>query len=380
MPHRRAKKRNHAQFTSDSAPDVNLMGVGTALAQLRASNNESQTHHPDQPASDSEEWQVIGKGGKKLKKTYPGFVYSDSYRMQSNIRIADFQNLLLYCLADGPSPQWIGLQHHKMVNKAVVIFVPGLEKGMFDGTIPLEEDLRAKQSVDPNGSDESLTLPNTLDSAYLSTNASPDDYLPQKLDRESLPISLQSLADIFSHIWPVKSPGDDRMGKVHSPLQAMLQAPIPKTYEEKMADKKTKGPKPAREGKSWVSQRTRITEYISSIEDLQDSEYVVHPSCFLTEEERQDYMRHREQRKQTVGDGWVDSQVDGTQQGTLIEDDGQQSSLSAGRNVLAVDCEMCKVEGDVFALTRISLVDWNKEVVLDELVKPEKTIIDYLTP
>ena len=32
------------------------------------------------------------------------------------------------------------------------------------------------------------------------------------------------------------------------------------------------------------------------------------------------------------------------------------------------------------ALTRISIVGWDGTVIMDELVKPDKPIIDYLTP
>ncbi|KAF7876892.1 uncharacterized protein EAF02_008112 [Botrytis sinoallii] len=44
-----------------------------------------------------------------------------------------------------------------------------------------------------------------------------------------------------------------------------------------------------------------------------------------------------------------------------------------------MDCEMCMTGKNEFSLTRISIVGWDGSVVLDELVKPEKPIIDYLT-
>ena len=44
-----------------------------------------------------------------------------------------------------------------------------------------------------------------------------------------------------------------------------------------------------------------------------------------------------------------------------------------------MDCEMCKAEGGEMVLTRVSIVDWEGTIALDEFVKPRQRIIDYLT-
>lgn len=47
--------------------------------------------------------------------------------------------------------------------------------------------------------------------------------------------------------------------------------------------------------------------------------------------------------------------------------------------MFALDCEMCKTANGRLDVTRISLVDEQLNVLLDELVRPELPIIDYLT-
>ena len=65
--------------------------------------------------------------------------------------------------------------------------------------------------------------------------------------------------------------------------------------------------------------------------------------------------------------------------GAAPDNEIEAGSLTAGREILAMDCEMCKTGEQDFELTRISIVGWDGSVILDELVKPDKPIIDYLT-
>lgn len=75
----------------------------------------------------------------------------------------------------------------------------------------------------------------------------------------------------------------------------------------------------------------------------------------------------------------MDTSVENFADGSAPDNEIEAGSLSAGREILAMDCEMCKTGEQDFELTRISIVGWDGSVVLDELVKPNKPIIDYLT-
>ena len=306
----RSKKRKHAQFAQDMAAGDHNLGVGATLAHIRGEHQSTTDNQAVKSRSGSEEWTAVGKGGKKLKKTnYPSLGYSELHKLQASVNVHQLQGLILYCLADGTSPQWVSVRHHGMVQKAVVLFVPGLEKGMFDGSIELEspeedlidlaapvkhvtgsangteedlidlsepgvhsngsvkgpeEDLidlsEAHEIANPFISDPNSSKPTEVVVANIlalnkppeapvikSSSMSPDDYVPTLLVSEKLPSPLKSLADVFTHLWPVKAPGDDKYGKVHSPLHTMLNSPLTRTQEEKREDKRIKRPKPPRE-------------------------------------------------------------------------------------------------------------------------------------
>ena len=396
----RGKKRNYTQYAHDDRP--NDVGIGATLAHLR--NPEPIEMTRDAERSDAGDWEVVTKGNKKHKKNnYPSLSYSDLHRLQSSVKLGDLQGLVLYCLADGTSPQWVSVRHHNMVKKAVVLFIPGLEKGMFNGNVltsETQEKLVEREDELPQangGSDMPYgqchegTSNSRADSTSkqplighrpvhtMNAGTFPDDYLPTKLDSTWLPESLKPLAAIFDNLWPIKAPGDDRWGKVHSALQAMLQSPITKTQEGKRFEKDFKGPNPAMGGKHLENKRTPISTYIMSTEDLQDNEYILHPVNF-TETERENELQRRVRDKQASADGWIDTKVLRLEDGATPDRNIEQGSLLQGRRMLAMDCEMCQVEGDELALTRISLVDWDGSTVMDEFVKPDLPITNYLTP
>ena len=387
------KKRKHAQYAQDGLNGNSNLGVGATLAHLRGEPTQDQG--PDKHKPETEEWITVGRGGKKQKKTnYPSLSYSALHKLHTSVNIHHLQALVLYCLADVTAPQFVSVRHHGMVRKAVVLLVPGLEKGMFDGSIQLDETegppvkSPEAQIGTTNASvvgrrDTGGHVANELGSNGYNIKPppkSPDDYLPTPLSPDKLPIPLKPLADVFSHVWPVKALGDDKYGRVHSPLHTMLNSAITKTEEEKNEDRQVKGPKPAREGKNWENKRTPITAFVSSAEELEINEYIVHPASYTTPSEKEVGLQRRIKDKHTADDGWLDTLVDKLEDGIAKDEDIQKGSITDGRSILAMDCEMCLVEGGEMALTRISLVEWDGNVIMDELVKPEKPIIDYLTP
>lgn len=393
---KKRKRRGHSENDNASS------GMSAALAQLRGEPlpmlEEAKKEQDDADKhSDSGEWQTV-KPKKQKIRNYPGLGYSELHRLNHYVKLQDLQNLVLYCIADAPAPQWVSVRHHKMVERAVVLFVPGLEKGMFDGSISLHDpaqdedtnDKSASSAIDvfaKKESEISRQFPHVVTNNARSNGRPqaqpkhPDEYLPLKLKSAKLAEQLKPLADIFDHVWPVRAPGDDRMKQVHSPLQAMLQSQIPRSQEDRDIGRRQKGRKPSHNEPNIPDQRTSIVVYLARGDVLRENEYVLHPASWAEaglDGEQEHARRLRE--KQTELDGWFDTDVSSLEAGIPPEEDIQKGSLTVGRQVLALDCEMCLVQGGASALTRISLVDWAGDTVLDELVKPALPIIDYLTP
>jgi RNA exonuclease 1 len=343
------------------------------LTSARPTSGGEANSPKDDEEGNGHEWQTIenGRPTKKAKKlprkestNYPAIVFSSKdARFQSAISIRDLQTLVLYILADGGAPYFVGVRHRNQFRKVVVLMVPGLEKSMFE----LKANDSSRKSEDHEEHSRTRTYP------------SPDDFYPITLKSESLPDEMQPFIEMFEELWPVKTPGDDKYGKMHSPFHAMLTAPISKSNEEKQRQKNRKGVSQAKEPAGWQNTRTRVTEFVHTPEELLENEYTVHPAIYDDENEKTALASHRRLNGVSQDHGWVDTAVQSFHEGSAPENEIEQGSLTAGREILAVDCEMCKTGETEFSLTRISIVSWDGSVVLDELVKPDKPIVDYLT-
>lgn len=344
----------------------NGVGVAETLAALRTKDSATPSD------GDAGEWQTVSNKRKKTVVTVDGKKVKSPHlhfaggHLQSSVKISDLQALLLYCFSDGIAPNWISVRNSGHVKKAVVLMVPGLERGMFDGSLKKEladgGDVPEKSKL--SGYERWLRGISPVPSTSFN---------PTPLEKDSLPSTLKPLAEVFPHVWPVKSPGDTKYNKVHSPLQAILLSALPKAKSD------GKGPRPARGAASWNAERTPVTKFLLSVQDMKENEYVRHPAVFHDAAEKAANETLRKAAGQTAENGWVDTNVNEYGDGAVPDKEVQQGSMTAGREVLSLDCEMCITEGGNFDLARISLVGWDGEVMLDEFVKPQKPIIDYLT-
>ncbi|ROV87765.1 hypothetical protein VSDG_09722 [Cytospora chrysosperma] len=329
----------------------------SSRSESSAGVKRSRSDDGQQDGNGNGDWQTIERRpNKKSKKTpkpdgsnYPSITFSAQARLQSKININQLRDLVLYIMADATAPQWVSVRHRPHFRKVVTVLVPGLEEAMFKPNV----DLAAYNKKTPVQAVERLVT-------------SPDDYYPRPLTETGLPKVLKPFAQMFSHLWPVKATGDDRQGRMHSPITTFLTAPAPKSSE----DKGKKGPKPVRDPQGWQNVRTSVTEFILTPEQYVENGFFVHP-CLLKDDQQREAFKEQE--------GWVHTSVEKFEDGNVPENEIQQGSITAGREVLAIDCEMCMTGEKEFSLTRISVVSWDGTVILDELVKPDKPIIDYVT-
>lgn len=376
------KKRKHAHYAQDTNPDLTPLPASSLSATLALARTPNLPPETKEGADLDDGWAVVKKKtknqtdkphpketNKKPRNTYPSLTYAELHRLGSSIKISDFQNLVLYCLGDGVSPQWVSVQNHSKITRAVVLFVPGLEQGMMNGEIGLDD----------SSSLGFQTHLNRIHAEFKRPSNSPDDFMPTRMAAESMSAPLRPLAEIFAHWWPVKAPGDEKHSKVFSPLWAMLTVPLTKSPEEQMGAKSQKASKARKGNNNWKNERTRITSFLTSKEELMENEYTIHPVLFTTEEEKEREAQRRKTAKESQNECWFDTAVNEIQHGDVPEEDLEQGTITAGRSILAMDCEMCIAEGSKQVLTRVSIVDWEGTVVLDELVKPKEKIIDYVT-
>jgi RNA exonuclease 1 len=270
-------------------------------------------------------------------KTPPALNFSTARRPHNYVKIGDLQQLVLYLLVDRgkPSspaaPNWIAIQNRSGFERVVVLMVPGLSMDLFFAH------------------DEELESTETKESGRKAF--SPDEYYPKSLDDDTVPEAVKPLKEIFDRVWPIRASGDERYSRIVSPVSSILSSSVPKDVKQQAYKRD--------------SHRTPITTFLASKSDLESNDFILHPLF--------------SDNNQKLPEEWVSTNVQNLDLGKTDEQFAESGSITQGRQIFSIDCEMCSIGAGKLALTRISVVDWNGEVVLDELVKPDEPIVDYLT-
>lgn len=110
-----------------------------------------------------------------------------------------------------------------------------------------------------------------------------------------------------------------------------------------------------------ATKKVTIPDLVMTLDQLLENGYPIHP--FTKGMSDEDRARNIEENK---------SKDDSSMWYNTIEFD------HAGSHIFGLDCEMC-LSGKEFVLTRVSVLDFQNNVVMDELVKPDVEITDYLT-
>jgi len=402
------RKRSFSEYRGDAEPAKPSDGRTEKTKLQKASQshvadslNYDVEHQPEPEKSPAamHSWHRVRSDQRSSRKSagtkelamHPAITHSSQARLHKHVTIADFRDLIMYLLLESKAPSWVAVRCRADVRKVVTVMIPGLEMDMFNGRFPFYEeehgqnesfstDTSSSKTQQRDGTKQSFARSGTGlvkdgdDNREEKEHDSPDDYYPTKINPNDLPAPVKVFGEVFTHAWPVRANTDERMKKVFSPVFGILTVPHEKNKEEKHV----KGPKPVKADR-YDDKATPITELMATIEDLQENGYPLHPAFGNTDSAKEVLLETRKKYQQTAEFGWVDSRVQRLEDGDVPPQDVKEGDVTAGRQILAIDCEMVKTANDPLALARVSVVDWNGTAVMDELVKPEESVIDYVT-
>jgi RNA exonuclease 1 len=116
------------------------------------------------------------------------------------IRSQEVRDLVLHLIADGPTPNWLRVENGNLIQRVVVLMVPGLTNDIL--AIP---PIPTSATTNPN-LPLSIPLPNPIVSAGTAAAAIP------------------FIATTFSHACPTRAPGDQN--RMHSVLSSFFSCPV----------------------------------------------------------------------------------------------------------------------------------------------------------
>ncbi|KAK2461339.1 hypothetical protein APHAL10511_006866 [Amanita phalloides] len=279
------------------------------------------------------------KKARKLeqKSDNPRFMYANGDIVKRNhaVGIDDVRELVLHLVADAPAPTWLRTDNPQIIEKVVVLLVPGITSDLL-GLPPVQKSATAN----PN-----LPLPIPLLPHVVSGSTSGTE------DGEKGEIHLGTripfFASTFSHACPTRAPGNQT--RMHSVLSAFFQCPVSGEERRRREVKRLA---------SEASVNKDPRQYVLQAEQMVENDYPV-PSYIS------DVFQYTPEWRHTPAPARP-----------LVSDAGEGILR---RRIYAIDCEMCLTE-DGKELTRVCVIDYyTGKVVYDQLVKPSKPVTDYLT-
>lgn len=375
--HRPSGSQQHrASSNHTSHPDSKRRRLSNELNEdMRSTQNGPRNGH-DRGQDDDGWTKVVSKNSKSKKSDqqshgghgrddYPVLRFYKNY--SGIIRTSDLRDLALYLLADGVSPNWIGIGNSRYVSKVVTILVPGLDEKLFRRAENLLKEKHKLSAVEQVSAEEIEEIAKPVTESPANGNPEATTGTEQAPAADSAPsTSQESHSWLFENVLQVKAPGDSKANRVHSPLQALLLAPEPQTKKDPWS----------RQGPSQ-STLTPITEFIHDADELREADFPVHPAAFTTKADGELEALRREKTGQSTSAGWVDTNVTVSQVQT---DETSKNSITRGTSIYSIDCEMVQTSDDVNSLARVSMISYpDGKVVIDKYVKPDLPITNYFT-
>ncbi|KAH7339501.1 hypothetical protein B0J17DRAFT_767226 [Rhizoctonia solani] len=275
---------------------------------------------------------VENRKNKKLKKAEAkaqndkppslSFAGGELRKRKGPISVEEVRDVFLHLFADGAPTKFLVIENPRNILRAVLLLVPGISPEAVGATDP------------PISSAYPITIGTTETSKIPAINS------------------------CYSHACPTRATGEPT--KMHSVLTTLLQSPISSEQRRKRL----------LERQQQKFSNDDPSTYILDTPDMLDNDYPV-PSY-----SREGLSVNPESVRatsswpaaaptpQTRENGWIET---------------PQTSKDGALKVVAIDCEMCETE-DGKVLARVCAVDfYSDKVVYDQLVLPDKPVIDYLT-
>lgn len=144
--------------------------------------------------------------------------------------------------------------------------------------------------------------------------------------------------------FPVRSPGSRT--SIYSAYSSFINVGLTKKEKKERQEELEK-------------KKITIADLLLNLNELLENDYPIHPDTpGLSDQIRNDLLAKYQIEKREFRD--------------TIKFEHE------GSHIFALDCEMC-LSKDGYVLTRVSIIDFELNVVYDKLVKPDVPIIDYLT-